>query len=161
MNLYTVHTDEDYWKDPHHFRPERHLSPDGKKLIKTDHLIPFSAGKYISETQLRESHHDDVLILIIWPTPLNYIYRQTSLFGRAAGPQYLLPLHDGSAEGVPIPANPESVAANTGTKERPCTRLRRFRRARSTTKPQECIILNTALLSTLSLSRFLSRNYDF
>lgn len=45
VNLFTVHHDNDFWKEPEIFRPERHLTPDGRKLIKTDHLLPFSAGK--------------------------------------------------------------------------------------------------------------------
>jgi cytochrome P450 len=45
VNLFTVHhDDESFWQDPEIFRPERHLSPDGRTLIKTDHLLPFSAG---------------------------------------------------------------------------------------------------------------------
>lgn len=53
VNLFTVHHDNDddesFWKESEIFRPERHLSPDGRKLIKSDHLLPFSAGKLYSE----------------------------------------------------------------------------------------------------------------
>lgn len=47
MNMNSIHSDATYWKDPEVFRPERHLSPDGRKVIKTDHVLPFSAGKYL------------------------------------------------------------------------------------------------------------------
>ena len=45
MNLYSVHMDENYWNDHEMFQAERHLSADGTSLIKTDHLLPFGAGK--------------------------------------------------------------------------------------------------------------------
>lgn len=45
MNLYSVHMDENYWNDHEMFQPERHLSADGTSVIKTDHLLPFGAGK--------------------------------------------------------------------------------------------------------------------
>jgi hypothetical protein len=37
--------DENYWNDHEMFQPERHLSADGTSVIKTDHLLPFGAGK--------------------------------------------------------------------------------------------------------------------
>ena len=43
MNLYSVHMDETYWKDPHVFRPERHLNNQGN-FVKSDHVMPFSGG---------------------------------------------------------------------------------------------------------------------
>lgn len=53
INLHTLHHDETYWKDPQVFRPERHLTsegPDGSyQLIKTDYLLPFSAGKWFMQ----------------------------------------------------------------------------------------------------------------
>ena len=45
MNIYTVHLDETYWCDPEVFRPERHLNADGTSVVKTDHFLPFGAGK--------------------------------------------------------------------------------------------------------------------
>jgi len=44
MNLYSVHMDETYWKDPHVFRPERHLNDQGN-FVKSDHVMPFSGGR--------------------------------------------------------------------------------------------------------------------
>nr|QST15065.1 CYP370A3 protein [Diaphanosoma celebensis] len=44
MNLYSVHLDPVYWDDPEVFDPTRHLDVEGK-IIRTDHLIPFGAGK--------------------------------------------------------------------------------------------------------------------
>lgn len=43
FNIYSVHMDGSYWVDPEVFRPERHLTAEGK-LIKTDHLMPFGNG---------------------------------------------------------------------------------------------------------------------
>uniref|UniRef100_A0AAT9UTR8 Cytochrome P450 15A1 n=1 Tax=Maconellicoccus hirsutus TaxID=177089 RepID=A0AAT9UTR8_MACHI len=43
-SLWSVHMDEDYWKDPYAFRPERFLNQEGK-LIQDPHLIPFGLGK--------------------------------------------------------------------------------------------------------------------
>ena len=47
MNLYSVHLDPTYWKDPETFDPTRHLDAEGK-IIRTDHLIPFGVGNYLS-----------------------------------------------------------------------------------------------------------------
>jgi len=44
LNLYSVHLDGSYWKDPEVFRPERHLNDQGK-VIKSDHFLPFGVGK--------------------------------------------------------------------------------------------------------------------
>jgi len=44
VNLYSVHLDGTYWKDPHVFRPERHLNDQGK-VVKSDHFLPFGVGK--------------------------------------------------------------------------------------------------------------------
>lgn len=44
-NIWAVHHDEDYWKEPNKFDPTRFLSEDGTKLIKHESFVPFSAGK--------------------------------------------------------------------------------------------------------------------
>ena len=44
-NLYSVHFDPKTWGDPENFRPERFLSDDGKTVIRSEALIPFSVGK--------------------------------------------------------------------------------------------------------------------
>merc|ERR1712168_1651169 len=42
-NSYTVHMDQDYWKDPETFRPERFLNENGQ--YKSDERnIPFGIG---------------------------------------------------------------------------------------------------------------------
>ncbi|CAG7835654.1 unnamed protein product [Allacma fusca] len=46
-NIYAIHHDPKIWGDPHNFRPERFLSPDGKTVIKSDNVLPFSLGKRI------------------------------------------------------------------------------------------------------------------
>jgi cytochrome P450 family 2 subfamily U polypeptide 1 len=44
-NLIAIHYDPALWPDPHSFRPERFLSPDGLKVAHSDFLMPFSVGK--------------------------------------------------------------------------------------------------------------------
>ncbi|GFS30372.1 cytochrome P450 2D9 [Nephila pilipes] len=45
-NLWSVHHNPKYWgNDAEIFRPERFLSEDGKRVIKSEHFIPFSIGK--------------------------------------------------------------------------------------------------------------------
>ncbi|XP_070574469.1 steroid 17-alpha-hydroxylase/17,20 lyase-like [Ptychodera flava] len=46
-NLWKVHMDEKYWKEPEQFRPERFLDEDGKTLPKQDSFLPFSAGRRV------------------------------------------------------------------------------------------------------------------
>ncbi|XP_047372219.1 vitamin D 25-hydroxylase isoform X5 [Sciurus carolinensis] len=43
-NLYSVHFDEKYWKDPEVFHPERFLDSRGR-FVKREALIPFSLGR--------------------------------------------------------------------------------------------------------------------
>ncbi|CAG2116308.1 unnamed protein product, partial [Medioppia subpectinata] len=44
-NIWAVHYDPKVWNNPDQFNPNRFLTPDGKHLIKTEALIPFSYGK--------------------------------------------------------------------------------------------------------------------
>ena len=44
-NLWAVHNDPKIWDKPEEFNPNRFLSNDGKEIIKTEALIPFSIGK--------------------------------------------------------------------------------------------------------------------
>uniref|UniRef100_A0A4X2KDN3 Cytochrome P450 family 2 subfamily R member 1 n=1 Tax=Vombatus ursinus TaxID=29139 RepID=A0A4X2KDN3_VOMUR len=43
-NLYSVHFDKKYWKDPEVFYPERFLDSHGQ-FVKKEALIPFSLGR--------------------------------------------------------------------------------------------------------------------
>lgn len=43
-NLYSVHFDEKYWRDPEMFYPERFLDTSGY-FSKKEALVPFSLGK--------------------------------------------------------------------------------------------------------------------
>jgi len=45
-NLYQVHHNVDYWKDPEVFRPERFINPDGT-FRKDENVIAFSTGKRV------------------------------------------------------------------------------------------------------------------
>ncbi|XP_067119558.1 cytochrome P450 2C28-like [Centruroides vittatus] len=55
-NIWSVHNDKDYWKDPEIFRPERFLDATGKKVIRHDLYIPFSLGKMscVGESMAKE-----------------------------------------------------------------------------------------------------------
>lgn len=44
MGLEMVHMDEDYWHDPHTFRPDRFLDANNK-IINTERLVPFGQGR--------------------------------------------------------------------------------------------------------------------
>ncbi|XP_023243812.1 cytochrome P450 2F2-like [Centruroides sculpturatus] len=44
-NIWAVHNDKNYWKDPEVFRPERFLDETGSKLIRHEFYIPFSYGR--------------------------------------------------------------------------------------------------------------------
>ena len=84
MNLYSMHNDETYWKDPQVFRPERHLDSDGK-IIKSDHFLPFGAGK---ATPTRN----------VWMPLHCRVCRQTDVFGGIFGQERLLSLYNGLDE---------------------------------------------------------------
>nr|AMR44690.1 cytochrome P450 305a1 [Mylabris cichorii] len=44
ISLYSVHKDQEHWKDPEVFRPDRFLDSTGK-LLSPDRLIPFGLGR--------------------------------------------------------------------------------------------------------------------
>ena len=51
IDIWSVHMDPDYWPDPEHFRPERHLNK-----AKSDHILTFGLGtiyivRYLSMTR--------------------------------------------------------------------------------------------------------------
>ena len=43
-NIWAVHNDPKVWHKPQDFNPNRFLTSDGKQVIKTEALIPFSMG---------------------------------------------------------------------------------------------------------------------
>jgi len=43
--LHAVHMNPDTWEEPEEFRPERFLSPDGTKVVKPEHFMPFGVGQ--------------------------------------------------------------------------------------------------------------------
>ncbi|CAG2104432.1 unnamed protein product [Medioppia subpectinata] len=45
VNIWAVHHDHKLYQNPELFNPDRFLTNDGKNLIKTEALIPFSMGK--------------------------------------------------------------------------------------------------------------------
>jgi cytochrome P450 len=61
-NIYAIHHDPKIWDDPHNFRPERFLSEDGKTVLKSENLLPFSLGKRIC---LGETLARDVIFLFM------------------------------------------------------------------------------------------------
>lgn len=44
-NLFAVHFDDTYWKNPHDFMPNRFIDSSSGQLIKHQQFIPFSIGK--------------------------------------------------------------------------------------------------------------------
>ena len=45
INTFAIHSDPKLFPEPEKFKPERFLSPDGKKFIRDDNLISFGYGK--------------------------------------------------------------------------------------------------------------------
>lgn len=64
INMYYVHHNPDIWGDPENFRPERFLSPDGKRVIKHKALIPFQLGRRqcLGKIDKRRSTKSNILI---------------------------------------------------------------------------------------------------
>jgi cytochrome P450 len=44
-NMFHMHHDPAVFEDPEVFKPERFLSPDGKKYQKNENLMPFQIGR--------------------------------------------------------------------------------------------------------------------
>ncbi|CAL8071159.1 unnamed protein product [Orchesella dallaii] len=44
-NMYHIHHDKKIWGDAEKFRPERFLNEDESRVIRSDLLVPFQAGK--------------------------------------------------------------------------------------------------------------------
>ncbi|KAJ8046402.1 Cytochrome P450 2U1 [Holothuria leucospilota] len=47
FDVFAINRDPQLWDKPHIFDPTRFLSPDGKKVIKSDTLLTFGAGRRI------------------------------------------------------------------------------------------------------------------
>ena len=47
-NFWAIYRDPKLWTNPDQFNPDRFLTDDGKTLLKTEYLIPFSYGKILS-----------------------------------------------------------------------------------------------------------------
>lgn len=56
-NLFYIHHDPKIWGDPEEFRPERFLTPDGKKYLKNENLHGFQPGRRqcVGETLARDT----------------------------------------------------------------------------------------------------------
>lgn len=47
VSLYSLNMDEEYWKDPHVFRPERFLNDNGEYMPHSEQFFPFGLGRFI------------------------------------------------------------------------------------------------------------------
>ncbi|XP_030764527.1 methyl farnesoate epoxidase-like [Sitophilus oryzae] len=45
LNLYSIHMNLDYWKDPMKFKPERFLDESGNITVDENYYLPFGLGK--------------------------------------------------------------------------------------------------------------------
>ncbi|ODM92838.1 Cytochrome P450 2J5 [Orchesella cincta] len=56
-NLFFIHRDNKIWGDGDAFRPERFLTKDGKKYVKSENLQPFQVGRRVcvGETLARDN----------------------------------------------------------------------------------------------------------
>lgn len=45
VSLYSLNMDEEYWKDPKAFRPERFLNENGELVQHAEQFFPFGMGK--------------------------------------------------------------------------------------------------------------------
>lgn len=43
-NFWAAHNDPKLWDNPHEFHPLRFLTSDGKQLVNTENVVPFSSG---------------------------------------------------------------------------------------------------------------------
>nr|AYE67166.1 cytochrome P450 [Laodelphax striatellus] len=58
VNLYSIHMDKKFWKDPENFRPERFLDSEGRVKF-VDRLIPFGTG---------EIHYNIIIFFVTFST---------------------------------------------------------------------------------------------
>lgn len=52
VSLYSLNMDQDYWKDPKNFRPERFLDGAGKLIQHGDQFLPFGLGNMFTDFRL-------------------------------------------------------------------------------------------------------------
>lgn len=57
QNTQYIHYDRRIWGDPENFRPDRFLSPDGRKYVKSENMQAFQVGRRqcVGETLARDS----------------------------------------------------------------------------------------------------------
>jgi cytochrome P450 len=60
-----VLNDADTWKDPHCFRPERHLNVDMTKIVKNENHIPFGVGTHKPNYPILNFYENCIMLLII------------------------------------------------------------------------------------------------
>lgn len=77
VSLYSLHMDEQYWKDPFTFRPDRFIDECGQ-FVQHEYFLPFGLGKW-PEYDLRAIRNYKLWFLYI------LMYRQKTVYGRTFG----------------------------------------------------------------------------
>ena len=98
INLHSVHNEVEYWKDPHVFRPERHLSAEGK-IIRTDHFLPFGAGTSFCSTSIKRFN--------------NFFFRQTTMPRRVPCQEHVLLVRCRSRQDFPVLSSGRSTTSHS------------------------------------------------
>lgn len=65
VSLYSMNMDEEYWKDPHVFRPERFLNENGQLIQHSEQFIPFGLGEIRSINRNRATQNQLLLFASI------------------------------------------------------------------------------------------------
>ena len=100
-NIWAVHHDKDYWKNPEVFDPERWLNDDGSLKNHSNHFIAFGLGPRVclGESLARvEYFHFLVALLHRFSFRLSDDFKNVSLDDGVAGATHAPPVYELIAE---------------------------------------------------------------